>query len=409
METTSDSQKLASYIQHIRDVHPLNTYSTQSINLVKTIYDQGMSATQMDAQIVGEVFSSSVVRGSYFDSIDPEIRTIIESSNTYSVRAILKVGIRTYNMFFVFPMAQNNISISVRNKCLKYVNAFIKRAHIWLNIASHYACPKCSTVVNVYLYLISHKKETPKMALQPVDKVHINTAFTTPCMEHTEIVLFRREEAFKVFIHESFHNLGLDFSAFENVNKRAEQIVRSVFHINASEMPIYECYTEMWAEIINIIVADIVAHPRRRGFETAWLAIVRQINMERRFTMFQVAKLLYHNNMTYDDLLRPGNKYCEKSSAFCYFVLKSLLLFRCDAFLDWCAKHNIDRGEQSCGGGRLQFNPAKAETFVNELIITQYRNPEYVEALHKTHAYFVKSKSKMPVLLRNTMRMTITE
>ena len=174
-------------------------------------------------------------------------------------------------------------------------------------------------------------------------------------------------------------------------------------------MPIYECYTEMWAEIINIIVADIVAHPRRRGFETAWLAIVRQINMERRFTMFQVAKLLYHNNMTYDDLLRPGNKYCEKSSAFCYFVLKSLLLFRCDAFLDWCIKHNIDRGEQSCGGGRLQFNPAKAETFVNELIIAHYRNPEYVETLHKTHAYFVKSRSKMPLLLRNTMRMTITE
>ena len=406
METTSDSQKLASYIQHIRDVHPLNTYSTQSRNMVKTIYDQGMSATQMDAQIVREVFSSSVVRGSYFDWIDPEIVTIIQSSNTYSVTALLKVGIRTYNMFFVFPVTQNTISNMFRGKCAAYVKAFLKRAHIWLTIASHYACSKCSKTVNVYLYLISYKKETPKMAAQPVDKVHINTAFTTSCMEHTEIVLFRREEAFKVFIHESFHNLGLDFSAFETVNKKAEQIVRSVFHIDAAEMPVYECYTEMWAEIINIIVADIVAHPLRRGFDTAWKSIVRQINIERRFTMFQVAKLLHHNNITYIDLLTPGNKYCEKTSAFCYFVLKSLLLFRCDAFLDWCMKHNIDRGEQ---GGILQFNSAKIESFVNELIIAQYQNPDYVEALHKTQTYFVKNRSKMPLLLRNTMRMTITE
>lgn len=411
MAINSDSQKLGSYIQHIHSVNPLNTYSAQSRNLVKTIYEQGIVASNipMDAQIVGEIFSSSVVRGSYFDSLDPQISEIISSTNTYLIRATLKVGIRTYNMFFVFPMTHNNISGLIRGKCLAYVKAFLKRAHIWLNIASHYACPKCSTVVNVYLYLISHKKEVPRIMAEPVDKIHINSAFTTPCMESTEIVVFRREEAFKVFIHESFHNLGLDFSAFENVNKRAEQIVRSVFHIGVAEMAVYECYTEMWAEIINIIVADIIAHPFRRGFETAWRSIVRQINVERRFTMFQVAKLLCHNNMTYDDLLKPGNKYCEKTNAFCYFVLKSVLLFRCNAFLDWCVKHNIDRGEQSCGGGRLQFNPAKAESFANELIVAHYKNPEYVEALHKTQTYFVKNKSKMPVLLRNTMRMTITE
>jgi len=293
-----------------------------------------------------------------------------------------------------------------RGKCVAYVKAFLKRAHIWLSIASHYACSKCSKTVNVYLYLISYKKELPKTVTQPVDKAHINTAFTTACMENTEIVLFRREEAFKVFIHESFHNLGLDFSGFENVNKKAEKIVRSVFLINVAEMPIYECYTEMWAEIINIIVADIVAHPLRRVFESAWKSIVRQINVERRFTMFQVAKLLYHNNITYDDLLTHGNKYCEKTCAFCYFVLKSLLLYRCDMFLDWCVKHNIDRGEQ---GGGLKFNPDKSETFVNELIIAHYQDPDYIEALNKTQLYFVKSRSKMPLLLRNTMRMTITE
>jgi len=111
METSSDSQKLASYIQHIRDVRPLNTYSIHSRNLVKTIYDQGMNAPEIDAQIVGEVFSSSVIRGSYFNWIDPEIRTIIQSSNTYSVTALLKVGIRTYNMFLFFRWRKLQLAV----------------------------------------------------------------------------------------------------------------------------------------------------------------------------------------------------------------------------------------------------------------------------------------------------------
>ena len=236
-----------------------------------------------------------------------------------------------------------------------------------------------------------------------VSQVHINTALTTQCSQKTEIILFRREEVFKVFIHESCHNLGLDFSGFYEANEMAKQVVAGIFPIQ-SELCIYESYCEMWAELVNIVIADVVAHPRRRGFETAWPAIVRNINVERRFTIFQVAKLLTHNNMGYADLMKPGNLYREKTEAFCYFVLKSIMLFYCDDFLAWCFRNNVPGH-----GVSLQFNQANTKKYVVDLVVSRYKSPEYVEALNKTHEHFVKNRSRLPALIRNTMRMSIIE
>jgi hypothetical protein len=157
----------------------------------------------------------------------------------------------------------------------------------------------------------------------------------------------------------------------------------------------------MWAEVINIVIQDVVEHPRRRGFETAWPTIVRHINMERRFTMFQAAKVLTHNGVRYADLMVPGNQYQEKAEVFCYYILKSILMFHCDAFLAWCSKNNASSG--------LQFDPANAEKYVRDLIVGYYNNGGYVEALNKTHEHFVKNRARLPALIRNTMRMTVIE
>ena len=117
--------------------------------------------------------------------------------------------------------------------------------------------------------------------------------------------------------------------------------------------------------------------------------------------MFQVAKVLTHNDMNYDDLTVVGNKYREKTEIFCYYVLKSILMFHCDAFLAWCSKNNAASG--------LQFDPANAEKYVRDLIVGYYNNVGYVEALNKTQEHFVKNRARLPALIRNTMRMTIIE
>jgi hypothetical protein len=393
---SSDSEKLQQYVQHIITVPNLHQYSPESKQLIKTIYDHAITATRTPVvyQVLEERFSSESAKGAIYDGIDPVVRTHIESSNKYSIRVSLTVGGRTYRLFFVFPMSRDTITNAIRAKCDAEVEAFVKRAHIWLSVASHYASIKCSKTVNAYLYMTALKKTLPSGADEVIAREHANTAFTTSCQETTEIMLYRREEAFKVFVHESFHNLGLDFSAFEPAIAVARVAVQQIFPVS-SKFSVYETYCEMWAEVINIVIHDVVEHPRRRGFETAWPTIVRHINMERRFTMFQAAKVLSHNGVRYVDLMVPGNRYQEKTEVFCYYILKSILMFHCDAFLSWCSG--------------LQFDPANAEKYVRDLIVGYYKNPGYVEALNKTQEHFVKNRARLPAFIRNTMRMTVIE
>ena len=402
MSSTSDSYKLQQYVKHINSVSPLNTYSPDSMKIIKKIYNQAFAANKqpVSAQITGERFSSESYSGSLYSSVDHTIRASIQASNKYSINAILTIGKRTYNMFFVFLLRTTTISSTVRSKYFSVVRDFLKRAYIWLSVASHYASSQCSSEVDVYLYITPYKKVLPKPDEGAVSPIHINTALTTSCSPKTEIVLYRREEVFKVFIHESFHNLGLDFSGFPGANDMAKQVVAGIFPVQ-SDMCIYESYCEMWAEIVNIVIVDVVSYPRRRCFETAWPAIVRGINVERRFTMFQVAKLLTHNNMNYMYLMTPSNSYREKTEAFCYFVLKSIMLFYCDDFLAWCFRNNIQGG--------LLFNNTSAKKYVDDLIVSHYKSTDYVEALNKTQEHFVKNRERIPALIRNTMRMSIIE
>jgi len=387
------------YVQHINTVPPLNKYSADSVRLLKTIYEQALTSSWLSSSSsVEEVFSTTFKKGTMYDSVDHIVKTHLESGNHYSVNVVLNVGERTYRLFFVFPMKRDTITAAIRRKYRAEVDDFVVRAHIWLSVASHYASTQCSKTVDVYLYMTGLKKTLPVKGDDILDTIHANTAFTTSCQKTTEIILYRKEEAFKVFIHESFHNLGLDFSASADAAEKAKVAVQTVFPVS-SRMCVYETYCEMWAEIVNVVIEDVVAHPRRRGFETAWPAIARTINMERRFTMFQVAKVLTHNDMNYNDLMVAGNKYREKTEIFCYYVLKSILMFHCDAFLSWCAKNNPKSG--------LQFDATNAEKYVKDLVIVYHTKPEYLLALNKTHEHFVKNRARMPALIRNTMRMTV--
>ena len=386
------------YVQHITTVPPLNRYSADSVRLLKTIYEQALTSSWLSStSSVEEVFSTTFKKGTMYDSVDHIVKTHLESANHYSVNVALNVGERMYRLFFVFPMKRDTITAAIRRKCRAEVDDFVVRAHIWLSVASNYASIQCSKTVDVYLYMTGLKKALPVKGDDILDTIHANTAFTTWCQENTEIILYRREEVFKVFIHESFHNMGLDFSAFPDAAEKAKVAVQTVFPVS-SRLCVYETYCEMWAEIMNVVIEDVVAHPRRRGFETAWPAIAKAVNMERRFTMFQVAKVLTHNDMNYKDLMVAGNKYREKTEIFCYYVLKSILMFHCDAFLSWCAKNNPKSG--------LQFDASNAEKYVKDLVVGYHTKPEYLMALNKTHEHFVKNRARMPALIRNTMRMT---
>jgi hypothetical protein len=266
---------------------------------------------------------------------------------------------RTIKVYFV---DEHNEPTLDKNK---YADCFKKMLY-WFYILNSCASSTCSQTITIYIYLSSVKKELPVHSSIIIDQNHANTGFTRNCTVNSEICIFRKEEWFKVFLHESFHNFSLDFSDM-NINHINKQILQ-LFPLVNSEVTVYEAYTEFWAEIMNACILAIslkgntlekngvigvtTPTPTLNEFLQTCEFI---INCERNFGMYQLVKVLKHMNLSYIDLInikkredkntqpdRKRNCYKEATNVLSYYVLKNILLNNYNEFLDWCGKNNTN-------------------------------------------------------------------
>ena len=93
-------------------------------------------------------------------------------------------------------------------------NNYAKKAFLWFDFVQNYTVSNsCSKQVNVYVYFTHFKKHLPQNQVFVLDCINVNTGFAHVCRKDsvTDIVIFRQEEWYKVLLHETFHNFGLDF------------------------------------------------------------------------------------------------------------------------------------------------------------------------------------------------------
>ena len=120
---------------------------------------------------------------------------------------------------------------------------------MWLSLVTSLADKDCSEKsLNVYFYMTPFKKQRPNDDAI-LSAIHVNTGLTRNCETHGEIVVYRTEEWFKVFIHESMHNFNMDFIDLDL--RGANEQLRRTFCIPHDDILLFETYTETWARIIN--------------------------------------------------------------------------------------------------------------------------------------------------------------
>jgi len=288
---------------------------------------------------------------------------------------------------------------------------------MWLFILNKYAPNQCANTLDIYIYLTSLKKTLPTNNLI-LDETNINSAFTSSCAKNAEIIIFREEEWFKVFIHESFHSFGLDFSNMNNsiLNNKILQIFDVKSNVN-----LYEAYTEFWAEFINCLFCSffIMINKQKTTDSKIFLEISKfLLNIEITYSIFQLTKVLNYMNLTYRDLYidnqitkQKRNKlYREKTNILAYYVIKSILFFNIDNFLKWCRINNTIN--------LLEFK----KTNINQnnfylFILDNYNNKnllkniEYMEKFYimiKNKKYEEKNKNNINInFLYNNLQMTI--
>jgi hypothetical protein len=281
---------------------------------------------------------------------------------------------------------------------------------MWLYILNQYASKQCANSLVIYLYFTSLEKRIPNSNIFILDEINVNTAFTTTCPKDSEIVVFRKEEWFKVFIHETFHNFALDFSDMNN--NEANKCILDIFKVE-SNVNLYEAYTEFWAEIMNALFCSFFSLKNKNDIDDFLSNAEFFINFERTFSFFQLVKTLDFMGLTYKDLysetersrMLRENLYKEKTNVLSYYIIKTVLINNYQGFLSWCKTNNLSL---------LQFKKTiKNQSDFCNFIANHYKSSSMLNGVTETKSFLndIRKKSKkinLSYILSN-LRMSICE
>jgi hypothetical protein len=340
------------------------------------------------------------------NSFPKEVIKHIDSSSMFEI--IYKFTLFNRDIKLIFIVEDKNIE-----KKISAFDRYVDNIVMWLYILNEYASTKCSKKIIVYFYFTLLTKNLPNSNVDILDQNNINTAFTTTCPIDSEIVIFRKEEWFKVFLHESFHNFALDFSDMNN--DYCHELILNLFPVQ-SEVNLYEAYTEFWAEIINALFCSFYSIKDKNNFIDFVAYSNTYINLERSYSLFQLVKVLEFMGLTYKDLYSKTNKskllrnnlYKENTNVLSYYVIKSILLYNYQSFLVWCNNNNLSL---------LQFKKTiNNQKLLCEFIYDNYKTKKYLNDLLTFEDYYFElnknknsKNSKNIIYLLNNLRMSICE
>ena len=284
--------------------------------------------------------STQITRPNNFStqSFPEEVRKHIDELSLTELCYNFSLFDRNIKIYFITEDDHVELKLEEYNK---HVDSII----MWLHILNEYASKQCSVNLVVYFYFTSLEKKLPRSNIHVLDENNVNTAFTTTCPKDSEIVVYRKEEWFKVFIHESFHNFALDFSDMNN--SECTSYILNIFPVE-SEVNLYESYTEFWAEIINALFCSFFSLKDKNDIDEFLSNSEFFINFERTYSFFQLTKALRFMGLSYTDLYSKNSHrkvlretlYKEKTNVLSYYVIKTILMNNYQEFLFWCSKNN---------------------------------------------------------------------
>lgn len=338
------------------------------------------------------------------NAFPPEIRKHIDEYSLSLLTYSFSLFERNIKIFFLTE--DTNPETLIENYT-NYVNYML----VWLYIVDQYASKNCSSDLKIYIYHTSLLKILPSSNINILGENNVNTAFTRTCPKDSEIVIFRKEEWFKAFMHETFHNFGLDFSGMNTSSCNTK--ILSIFPVN-SEVKLYESYTEFWARIMNALFCSYINMKNKNDVNEFLTNASFFINFERIFAFFQMVKILNFMDMTYKNLYEKNvhsenirnTMYKEDTSVLSYYIITLILINNYQDFLSWCNTNNTSL---------LQFKKtlSSLDSFCN-FIEKKYKSKGILDGVECTEKMLIqvkktsKKQKELGYLLRN-LRMTICE
>ena len=169
----------------------------------------------------------------------------------------------------------------------------------------HDRCPP-GRVIQADVILTACEKRLPAKGVI-LGEDHINTGYTRGCSTNS-LVVYRKDEWAKVFIHECMHHFKLDDGLAE--------IHLPMFQIPGTVL-LSEAFSEVWARILN---CHLVAAHTGRSVKTL-------LALERRHAVRTMVQVLAQMGLKYGDLTtEKAAQYKENTNVFAYIVLGAILI-----------------------------------------------------------------------------------
>jgi hypothetical protein len=299
-------------------------------------------------------------------------------------------GRRVVLHFVVFNKRKSDLNMS---KMLERARRVCALVHL---VSLHASRSTCSSELCIYIYLTEFKKRFPTRKGETLDAEHVNTGMSYHCARDNDVVVYRKEEWFKVLIHELFHALGLSFiesdvpSGVHDGMQRALQRMYAISH----PVRVYETYCEIWARILNAVfdcfTEEVGRDARDLHLRVFMECVLQRLHADATFAHAQCGKLLHYMDLTHDNIANPtptnralvAEKYRENTNVFAYYVLTCILMHSVDDYMAWCYKNNPFRRSKP-RPNVLQFRtlPSNFNGFMELLNHCRQRCPAFTPEL----------------------------
>ena len=465
-----------------------NPRQTEINNQLKFLYDEvdsqynifktnfvGTSATTSTCfkhKITKLDKTNAVLHPSLFKSIyiPPKIADYIKEKSRFLLEYNCDLGNgKTVTVKFILFDTSHYELNNIRKKGASYFKQCVLKIYILLNLLSKFSNAECGKNLECLIYLTPFKRKLPIFSKDektskvyhyhdaPENEIdsdsdnmygagietgsvigasHVNGGLSNICQPNGRIIVYRREEWFKVLIHETMHNYGLDFSTLDIT--AANKKLHSIFSVQ-TDIKIFESYCETWARIMNVFFEsyfELNRHSRilftplttRKKFvnnvhkqhvvslknrntvtdkkERFLNIFYDNIQHESVFSIFQCVKILNFMGLDYNIISNCNDEnytivkklYKEQTNVFAYYVIVSILIANFNNFILWCIDNNVNLF-------KFKDDDASVDSFIM-FISKNYKNSELLQMIVGLEKRLENKTSNEETLL-STMRMSV--
>tara|TARA_B110001469_G_scaffold127727_1_gene150087 strand:- start:2722 stop:3819 length:1098 start_codon:yes stop_codon:yes gene_type:complete len=278
---------------------------------------------------------------------------------------------KCHQMVVQFPNRKITINfISIDNNTIN-VYEYIEYLLLWFKLMNMISNNNINKRLFISIYATPFKKELPSPTEMLTSK-HINSGYTYPCMDNGNIVIYRKEEWFKVLLHESIHSFCLDFSQM-NQDIMASQVTGAYV-----STPLYsETYAELWAEMLQCAMLSFFQSEKKQYNFSLYFYFY--CHLEYIHSVSIVSNILSYYGISFNEL-REKILIHQDTHVYEYYILKTILFSDYNAFIAWCLNHNnktiisFTKTYENCLDFCELINQCYKRCDYNEMISAQDKN-----------------------------------